>query len=120
MVDVKPETDQPESSQQMPIGTPTWEQWCNARYTSSKKAAMDIDGQGQTSLKQGDTAPVSNVDCKERSEIEVMIQGWHAWAKTQKMIYKDKVSWSDLALRSLGDLEEILVSGGKESQIIVN
>jgi hypothetical protein len=60
---------------------------------------MDIDGQGQTSIKQGDVAHVSNVDCKERNEIEVMIQGWHAWAKTQKMLYKDKVSWSDLALR---------------------
>jgi hypothetical protein len=60
---------------------------------------MDIDGQGQSSLKHGDPAPISNVDCKERSDIELMIQGWHAWAKTQKMILKDKVSWSDLALR---------------------
>jgi hypothetical protein len=60
---------------------------------------MDVDGQGQTSLKQGDSSPVTNLDCKDRSEIEVVIQGWHAWAKTQKMIYKDKVSWSDLALR---------------------
>jgi hypothetical protein len=97
MVDVKPE--QPESSHQNTNRTPTWEQWCNARYSSGKKAAMDIDGQGQTSIKQGDTAPVSNIDCKERNDIEVMIQGWHAWAKTQKMLYKDKVSWSDLALR---------------------
>jgi hypothetical protein len=98
MVDVKPDTDQPESSRTQNT-TPTWEQWCNARYTSAKKAAMDIDGQGQTSLKQGEAAPVSNVDCKEKIEIETMIQGWHAWAKTQKMIFKDKVSWSDLALR---------------------
>jgi hypothetical protein len=98
MVDVKPNTDQPESSRSQNT-TPTWEQWCNARYTSGKKAAMDIDGQGQTSIKQGEAAPVSNVDCKEKIDIEVMIQGWHAWAKTQKMVYKDKVSWSDLALR---------------------
>jgi hypothetical protein len=28
-----------------------------------------------------------------------MIQGWHAWAKTQKLFFKDKVTWSDLALR---------------------
>lgn len=96
MVDVKKE-EQHESSQSN--RTPTWEQWCNARYTSAKKAAMDIDGQGQTSLKLGEAAPVSNVDCKEKIDIETMIQGWHAWAKTQKMTFKDKVSWSDLALR---------------------
>jgi hypothetical protein len=29
----------------------------------------------------------------------MIIQKWQAWAKTQKMIFKDKVSWSDLALR---------------------
>jgi hypothetical protein len=37
MVDVKPE--QPESSHQNTNRTPTWEQWCNARYSSGKKAA---------------------------------------------------------------------------------
>jgi hypothetical protein len=29
----------------------------------------------------------------------MVIQKWQAWAKTQKMLFKDKVSWSDLALR---------------------
>jgi hypothetical protein len=38
--------------------------------------------------------------------------------KNPKMLYKDKVSWSDLALRSLGVSEEISVSGGKEFLII--
>jgi hypothetical protein len=105
IVDVDVKQENPESSQAN--RTPTWEQWCNARYTSEKKAAMDINGQGQTSIKQGDVAPVSNVDCKERNEIEVMIQGWHAWAKTQKMLYKDKVSWSDLALRITWGFESL-------------
>jgi hypothetical protein len=27
------------------------------------------------------------------------IQKWQAWAKTQKMLHKDHISWSDLALR---------------------
>jgi hypothetical protein len=44
MVDVKPEEEKTESSQAGASRTPTWEQWCNARYTSAKKAAMDIDG----------------------------------------------------------------------------
>jgi hypothetical protein len=66
--------------------TSAWEQWCHARFTNKKKAPMDIDGQGQSSLKHGDIAPISNIDCKERSDIEIMIQGWHAWAKTQKLI----------------------------------
>jgi hypothetical protein len=60
---------------------------------------MDIDGQPQTSIKHTDTAPISNIDCKSKTEIESIIQGWHAWAKTQKLLFKDKVSWSDLALR---------------------
>jgi hypothetical protein len=98
MVDVKPE--QPESSSQ-PSPTSAWEQWCNARFASRNKAPMDIDGQGQTSSKVGNfaTAPVSNLDCKDKAFIESMIQEWHAWTKTQKMLQKEKVSWSDLALR---------------------
>lgn len=60
---------------------------------------MDIDGQGQTSIKHTDTAPLSNFDCKTKSAIEDTIQGWHAWAGTQKLLFKDKVTWSDLALR---------------------
>lgn len=29
----------------------------------------------------------------------MIIQKWQAWARTQKLIFKDKVTWSDLALR---------------------
>jgi hypothetical protein len=96
--ETKPEPN-PESSKPSSSRTSAWEQWCNARYTGSKKAPMDIDGHPQTSIKHTDTAPVSNVDCKSKLEIENMIQGWHAWAKTHKLLFKDKVSWSDLALR---------------------
>lgn len=60
---------------------------------------MDIDGQGQTSIKHTDTVPLSNFDCKPKYAIEDTIQGWHAWARTQKLLFKDKVTWSDLALR---------------------
>jgi hypothetical protein len=96
--ETKPE---PEAEQSKPSSSRTsaWEQWCNSKYKGSKKAPMDIDGQPSTSIKHVDTAPVSNVDCKSKVEIENMIQGWHAWAKTQKLLFKDKVTWSDLALR---------------------
>jgi hypothetical protein len=96
--ETKPEPEA-ESSKPSSSRTSAWEQWCNSRYSGSKKAPMDIDGQPQTSIKHTDTAPVSNVDCKSKLEIEIMIQGWHAWAKTQKLFFKDKVTWSDLALR---------------------
>lgn len=96
--EVKPEAGQ-SSSQAPPSRTSAWEQWCNARFSGSKKAPMDIDGHGQTSIKHTDTAPISNFDCKKKYEIEIIIQGWHAWAKTQKLLFKDKISWSDITLR---------------------
>jgi hypothetical protein len=95
----EPEPSKPDESKPSSSRTSAWEQWCNARYQGSRKAPMDIDGQPQTSIKHTDTAPISNLDCKSKTEIESIIQGWHAWAKTQKLLFKDKVSWSDLALR---------------------
>lgn len=59
---------------------------------------MNIDGQPAVSIKHVDTAPVSDFDCKSKTEIENTIQQWHAWARTQKLLHKDKVTWSDIAL----------------------
>jgi hypothetical protein len=60
---------------------------------------MDIDGQPPTPSNMLIHAPVSDFDCKSKTEIENIIQQWQAWAKTQKLLHKDKVSWSDIALR---------------------
>jgi hypothetical protein len=37
-----------------------------------------------------ESAPISNFDCKSKIEIENIIQRWQSWAKTQKMLHKDK------------------------------
>lgn len=37
-----------------------WEKWCNAKYGTSKKAPMDIDGQPTLSSTNVENAPISN------------------------------------------------------------
>jgi hypothetical protein len=46
-----------------------------------------------------ESAPITNLNCRSKNEMMMIIQKWQAWARTQKLIFKDKVSWSDLALR---------------------
>jgi hypothetical protein len=46
-----------------------------------------------------DPAPISNLNCKAKMEIEMVIQKWNAWEETQKDIFKNKVTWSELTLR---------------------
>jgi hypothetical protein len=53
--------------------TSAWEQWCNSKYKGTKKAPMDIDGQTPSSIKHVDQAPVSNIDCKSKLDIEIVI-----------------------------------------------
>jgi hypothetical protein len=60
---------------------------------------MDIDGHPTHSSANIENAPISNFDCKSKIEMENIIQRWKSWARTQKMLHKDKVPWSDLALR---------------------
>jgi len=60
---------------------------------------MDVDGEPKVSLKNTESSPISDIDCKSKLEIEKLVLNWQQWAKTQKLLYKDKVTWSDLALR---------------------
>jgi len=96
--DSKSAEDKPESSHK-PYPRSAWENWCNAKYAGTKKAPMDIDGQPPVSIKHVDSAPISDFDCKSKVEIENTILQWQSWARTQKLLYKDKVSRSDIALR---------------------
>jgi hypothetical protein len=98
-------SDAPKPSEAESSGTSfqtAWEKWCNAKYGTTKKAPLDpanTDAHPSLSTSNIESAPISNLNCKSKTEIMMVIQKWQAWAKTQKMLFKDKVSWSDLALR---------------------
>jgi hypothetical protein len=76
-----------------------WEKWCNAKYGANPKTPTDHSAHSMHSTSNIETPPVINVDCKHKQDIMISKQKWQAWAKTQKMIHKDHISWSDLALR---------------------
>jgi hypothetical protein len=79
-----------------------WEKWCDAKYGTNKKSFLDpanTDAHPSLSTSNIESAPISNLNCKSKTEIMMVIQKWQAWAKTQKMMFKDRVTWSDLALR---------------------
>jgi hypothetical protein len=111
--DIKEE--QPESSQANQENTPkvadeqgnqsfqtAWEKWCNAKYGSKRKIPYDptnSEDHSRFSRENIDPSPISNLNCKSKMEIEMVIQKWNAWEKTQKAIFKNKVTWSELTLR---------------------
>jgi hypothetical protein len=75
----KPASDIPESSKKRnPFSA--WEAWINARYTSNKKAPMDVDGEPKVSLKNTESSPISDLDCKSKADIEKLILTWQQQA----------------------------------------
>jgi hypothetical protein len=46
-----------------------------------------------------DPAHVSNINFRSRNEMMIIFQRWHAWAKTQKLIYRNIIAWNELDLR---------------------
>jgi hypothetical protein len=98
--------DNPHSSEESAGGKPfqtAWEKWCNAKYgTKDRKIMYDpsnFEEFPNISRDNLDPAPLSNLNCRSQREILMIFQKWNAWAKTQKSIFKNRVTWSDLTLR---------------------
>jgi hypothetical protein len=79
-----------------------WEKWCNAKYGTNRKMPYhpaNSEDHSSLSRENIDPAPITNFNCRSKNEIMTLIQKWSAWAKTQKSIYKNRVTWGELALR---------------------
>lgn len=91
-------TNAPRSYDDDAAGNPSysaWEKWCNAKYGSSKKVLFDPANSNEHasfSRENMDPAPVSNLNCKSHNEMMLIFQKWQAWAKTQKMIFRNRAA----------------------------
>ena len=85
----------PRSSEGEATGNPfqtAWEKWCNAKYGSRKKVPFDLVNSNEHASfnrENIDPTPVSNINCRSRNEMMIIFQRWHAWATTQKLLYKN-------------------------------
>ena len=95
----------------------SWEKWCNSKYGSPGKTPYDPSNTDEfpiLSRANIDQALMINLNCKSKNEILMEIHTWSAWARTQKSIHRNKVSWSKLALRITWGFQGNLNYGGLE------
>lgn len=98
------QTNAPRSTDDDAGGNPfqsAWEKWCNEKYGSSKKVPFDSANSNEHasfSRENIDPAPVPNLNYRSHNEM-IIFQKWQAWAKTQKVIFRNRVYWNELALR---------------------